>query len=231
MKKELDLLEEFLIQEEKKRKRNDLPQEEKLDTIESRIRYLRKTEKLTQKDFAHRVLISQSYVSGIENGSEIPTDKLLKLICLEFGIKESWLIDGNGKMYGEAYEKEVDDRIDSLIRIAKIVNSAEKKLPDESREGLSYVAERLLNESASAHLEVDADGQIEMTVLDRIFEPKVLAKLQMQKAGSSLFITDFNFCQYTTKEACADEEWKETNIGTEKVPADEGTGSGGMAGG
>lgn len=120
MEKELNLLEEFLIQEEKKRKRTDLSQEER---------------------------------------------------------------------------KEIDERIDRIIRISKIVNSTEKALPDNSREGLSYVAERLLNESASAQLKVDADGQIEMTVLDSIFEPKILAKLQMQKIGNSLFIIGFNFCQ------------------------------------
>lgn len=120
MEKELDLLEEFLIQEEKKKKRTDLSQEER---------------------------------------------------------------------------KEVDDRIDRIIRISKIVNSAEKALPDNRRDVLAYVAERLLNESASAQLKVDADGQIEMTVLDSIFEPKILAKLQMQKTGNCLFITGFNVCQ------------------------------------
>lgn len=77
-----------------------------MNTIKDRIKQLRKSETLTQKEFASRLLISQSYLSGVENGNEIPTNKLLKLICLEFGIKESWLINGTGEMYDEVYEND-----------------------------------------------------------------------------------------------------------------------------
>ena len=52
-----------------------------MNNISDRIRVLRKSEHLTQKEFAKRLLISQSYLSGLENGNEIPTNKLLKLIC------------------------------------------------------------------------------------------------------------------------------------------------------
>ena len=75
-----------------------------MNNISDRIRVLRKSEHLTQKEFAKRLLISQSYLSGLENGNEIPTNKLLKLICLEFGVSESWLLNDNGEMYTEVYE-------------------------------------------------------------------------------------------------------------------------------
>ncbi len=67
--------------------------------IGSRIKSLRKAEELTQKDFSKRLCISQSYLSGLENGSEIPTDKLLKLIELEFNVSSDWLYNGIGDMY------------------------------------------------------------------------------------------------------------------------------------
>lgn len=92
-----------------------------MNTINDRIKYLRKNEKLTQKDFAHHLLISQSYLSGVENGNEIPTNKLLKLICLEFGVNESWLIDGIGEVYDEVNEND-------KASLAEISNSALLKI-------------------------------------------------------------------------------------------------------
>lgn len=77
-----------------------------MSNVGSRIKELRKSENLTQNEFAKRLLISQSYLSGIENENEIPTDKLIKLTCLEFGLNEDWLSLGNGSMYDEVYEND-----------------------------------------------------------------------------------------------------------------------------
>lgn len=77
-----------------------------MSTIGQRLKEIRKEEKLTQIDFAKRLLISQSYLSSIETGNEIPTDKLLKIACLEFGVNEKWLSDGVGSMYDEVYESD-----------------------------------------------------------------------------------------------------------------------------
>lgn len=94
-----------------------------MNTINSRIKYLRKNEKLTQKDFSKRLLVSQSYLSGVENGNETPTNKLLKLICLEFGVNESWLIDGIGEMYDEVYENDKVASVEiSNAGLLKIMN-------------------------------------------------------------------------------------------------------------
>ena len=75
-----------------------------MECIGNRIKELRKSEDLTQKEFAKRLLVSQSYLSGLENGNELPTNKLIKLICLEFGVNENWLSDNVGEMYDDVYE-------------------------------------------------------------------------------------------------------------------------------
>ena len=92
-----------------------------MESISNRIKSLRKVEGLTQKEFANRLLVSQSYLSGLENGNEIPTNKLTKLICLEFGVNESWLISGLGEMYDNVYENE-------RSTLAEISNSALLKI-------------------------------------------------------------------------------------------------------
>lgn len=88
-----------------------------MSAIGDRVRLLRKSEKLTQKEFAARLLISQSYLSGVENNNELPTNKLVKLICLEFGVEEVWLKEGIGDMYETAYENDKG-------ALAEISNSA-----------------------------------------------------------------------------------------------------------
>jgi transcriptional regulator with XRE-family HTH domain len=99
-----------------------------MDTISDRIKHLRKSENLTQKDFAKRLLISQSYLSGLESGNETPTSKLLKLICLEFGVKESWLLNGTDNMYDDVYENDksvlADTSNSALLKILTLLSTS-----------------------------------------------------------------------------------------------------------
>lgn len=67
-----------------------------METINERIKLLRIDNKLTQKQFADRILVTQSYLSRIENGKETPNDKLTKLIALEFNVATGWLEKGIG---------------------------------------------------------------------------------------------------------------------------------------
>lgn len=98
-----------------------------MSDIGDRVRELRKSEHSTQKDFARRLLVSQSYLSGIENKNETPTNKLIKLICLEFGVSEQWLISGQGDMYEPVYEndKSVLSNVSNsaLLQIMKLLNT------------------------------------------------------------------------------------------------------------
>ena len=98
-----------------------------MKSIGTRIKELRKAECLTQKDFSNRLLISQSYLSGLENGNETPTNKLLKLICLEFGVDEKWISDGVGEMYSKYYENDksmlVDVSNNALLRIMLLLST------------------------------------------------------------------------------------------------------------
>lgn len=70
-----------------------------MNTIGSRMKYLRKQEGLKQIDFANRVLVSASYISKVESDKELPSDIFTKLVALEFNISYAWLKDGIGDMY------------------------------------------------------------------------------------------------------------------------------------
>lgn len=98
-----------------------------MSVIGGRVRDLRKCEHLTQKDFAKRLLVSQSYLSGIENNNEVPTSKLIKLICHEFGVSEEWLTSGQGEMYEAVYENDkgtlADISNNALLKIMQLLST------------------------------------------------------------------------------------------------------------
>jgi len=68
-------------------------------TINERVKALRKHLGLTQVEFGSRVAIAQSYLTNIERGEREVTDKIFKLICLEFSVNEEWLRNGTGEMF------------------------------------------------------------------------------------------------------------------------------------
>lgn len=64
-----------------------------LRAIGRRIRELRGFE-MTQADFAHRIGVSQGYLSALENGEKEPGAAVLLAIRKEFGKSVDWLLTG-----------------------------------------------------------------------------------------------------------------------------------------
>lgn len=70
-------------------------------TISKRIKYLRKTLKLTQAEFANKIGLSRSNIANIEVSRIKVTDRTIKDICMEFKVNEEWLRTGNGEIFIE----------------------------------------------------------------------------------------------------------------------------------
>lgn len=67
--------------------------------MQERIKTLRKTLGLTQKQFAEKIGVKQNTVAQYEIGRNIPTDMAINLICREFGVNEIWLRTGAGEPF------------------------------------------------------------------------------------------------------------------------------------
>lgn len=78
-------------------------------TINDRVKLLRTTLKMTQKDFGQRTTLAQTYLSQIEKGDRDVTEKIFKIICSEFDVNEYWLRTGEGKMFIEPETISLDD--------------------------------------------------------------------------------------------------------------------------
>lgn len=66
--------------------------------MNERILKVREICGLNQEAFAERLGITKSAISGYETGRREPTMQIIKAICREFNINESWLQTGNGEM-------------------------------------------------------------------------------------------------------------------------------------
>lgn len=67
--------------------------------MESHIKTLRKTLKLSQRDFGYKIGISDTAVSKLESGERNPSEQTLKSICREFNVHYLWLTEGEGDMF------------------------------------------------------------------------------------------------------------------------------------
>nr|NJM04893.1 helix-turn-helix transcriptional regulator [Desulfobacula sp.] len=66
--------------------------------LPERIKKIRITLGFSQLVFSKALGISRGHVSNLETGTVIPSDQLIKLICMKFGIEENWLRNGSGNI-------------------------------------------------------------------------------------------------------------------------------------
>ena len=72
-----------------------------------RLKAIRKSLGLTQKEFAARVGLGYGVIRDNEQGIKAITDNTIKLICDRLGVNERWLRFGEGRMF-------VDTRLDGI---------------------------------------------------------------------------------------------------------------------
>jgi len=81
-------------------------QEEFEQLLGNKIKIIRTTYGLTQKEFADMLKVSHAHISKIENGKDSPSNSLLSVIMAKFNINEKWVnncLDPNGKRYREHF--------------------------------------------------------------------------------------------------------------------------------
>jgi transcriptional regulator with XRE-family HTH domain len=83
------------------------------ETVNQRIKKLRKELKLTQNEFSSIITISAGQLACIETEKRIVNNRTIKLICDSFKVNDGWLRSGNGKVFVE----DKDARYTKLIAL------------------------------------------------------------------------------------------------------------------
>ena len=69
--------------------------------IKDRIQKIRQALGLSLEQFAYGLKISTAEAAEYESGTHIPSEEIQDLICEVYGINETWLYTGAGKMFAQ----------------------------------------------------------------------------------------------------------------------------------
>ena len=71
-----------------------------------RVKKVRKSKEMTMEKFGERLGVTRTAISNIEKGYRGLTEQMLKAICREFNVNETWLRTGDGDMPQKLSEEE-----------------------------------------------------------------------------------------------------------------------------
>lgn len=117
--------------------------------MNDRIRQVRKTAAISQEEFGKQLGLSRQYITLVETGERVPSDRTIRDICRIFNVSETWLREGVGEMYAPRSRQE---------EMAAYVKSLMADDPESFRSRL-----------VTALLRFDPNGP-EWEVLERIYE-------------------------------------------------------------
>lgn len=109
--------------------------------MNTRIRELRKSLKLSQKEFARKIGLKQNAISYMEKNGATVTEQNIKTICSQFDVNEHWLRTGSGEMFlqNQKKQKEFFDIFDNLSPILQdyLIKTAKDLLDTQTKMQLS----------------------------------------------------------------------------------------------
>ena len=119
--------------------------------MNERLKEIRKELRLTQKEFAKKLGITDSGISRLEKGQNQLTDQMIRSICREFNVNYSWFVSGTGEMFVEVPQTSIDelcaqyglddfDRV-LILEYLKMSADARKTLKDYIRNVMKRVGD------------------------------------------------------------------------------------------
>ncbi|GHV74917.1 hypothetical protein AGMMS49940_22190 [Spirochaetia bacterium] len=85
------------------------------ESINQRVKQVREALDLSQRNFSTILALSSSYIAGVETDIRKVNGRLVKLIAAEFGVNETWLTTGEGKMFAQ----NPDEKFTKLVGLFK----------------------------------------------------------------------------------------------------------------
>ena len=76
-------------------------------TPNERLALVRKTLKLTKREFAEQISVATAYIASMELGVRKVNIRIMKLIAAGFNVNLLWLETGKGVMFSDKMEQDV----------------------------------------------------------------------------------------------------------------------------
>jgi transcriptional regulator with XRE-family HTH domain len=82
--------------------------------IEDRFVAVREALGMTQKDFCKGIYVSQSYYAQMEKGARPINNRIIALICSQYGVSREYLATGKGEMFSNTV---ADIQLNQLLEV------------------------------------------------------------------------------------------------------------------
>lgn len=130
--------------------------------MNSRLKDIRKALRLTQKEFAARLGITDSGISRLEKGQNQLTDQLIRAICREYKVNYEYLKNGIGEMFVEVPQTIVDELCEQydLDDFDRIMLQEYLKMDEASRNVLKTYIRKIcgqISEVDDTQAKIDAE--------------------------------------------------------------------------
>ena len=94
------------------------------ETIGDRVRKVRKTHALTQKEFGDSISLAHSSICLLEKDKLGRIDRTINAICKEYGVSKDWLLTGYGSMYTEEDAIIIPSLANELRKVPSLLETA-----------------------------------------------------------------------------------------------------------
>jgi len=86
-------------------------------TVNERLALARKTLKLTQRELAEKISVTTGFIASMELGDRKVNPRIMKLVSSFFNVNLQWLETGEGEMFYDDMEKEIEEIISLYKRL------------------------------------------------------------------------------------------------------------------
>ena len=141
--------------------------------MNERLKIVRKTLSLTQKDFGAALGVTRDTYASYESGRVVPSNTFIQLLCSKYNINEDWLRCGNGEMFVRSKRTILESLAESydLNNKERAIIEAFLDLSPQGRAGvLEYVEKLVESVSSSGRNEAIAQRITDTTKMIEISE-------------------------------------------------------------
>lgn len=108
-------------------------------SISKRIKEIRKSENLSQEEFANIIGLSRSIIGCYESNIRNISDRTIRDICSNFNINEEWLRYGTGEKYT------IPKEINELTKVLSDISMSSNKKLQHIVKKITLLDEKYLN--------------------------------------------------------------------------------------
>lgn len=87
--------------------------------MNERLKQVRKSKKLSQREFGEKINLSQNHISSLESGTRSITGRIISDICEVYNVNREWFINGTGEMFKDELDQYniADPEIKEMLRL------------------------------------------------------------------------------------------------------------------